>query len=163
MPLLFVYKGQTTELLSQRWLNGLVEHNQHIYLSWLHISLRSNIITHNPSQFRSTYIKPSHFLPPNNKKTIPIPKLKSISISQTEIKSISTTQTKIKSISMLNQAICGPHLKTESTSTTTTHTKTNSIDRKLTSARTQSISILRKKNKTLSIPTLIRCLRKKSC
>ena len=58
----------------------------------------------------------------------------------------------------LNQAICCPHPKTKSISTTTTHTINKSIfhhtQDKLISARTWSVSIQRTKKKSLSIPIL---------
>ena len=68
----FVYNGQPIELLSQRWLSGLLEHNQHIYVSRLHIYFA--VDHHTKSKSISIQIlKPSRFRPPYTKKTIPNP------------------------------------------------------------------------------------------
>ena len=110
--LLFVYKGQTTELLSQRWLRGLLEHDKHISVNTPYLIT----VEHHHTKSTSMSIQIlnlSHFRPPDTKKN----QFRSLNWNQVnpdiEVKSISTTQTKTESTSMftLKPSYLGPEYK----------------------------------------------------
>ena len=65
----------------------LLEHKKNIYLSRLHIYLRLNIITQNPSQYRSRYKNYVIFDPQTQNKSIPIPKPTSGQVRSLTLKS----------------------------------------------------------------------------
>ena len=72
----FIKDKQLSYSVCQRWLRGLLRHNEHIHLSGLHTYLWSNIITQNVNQFRSWYQNQVIFDPRTQNEPNPILKLK---------------------------------------------------------------------------------------
>ena len=108
-PLLFIYKGETTEQLGERWLGGLVEHNKHNYF----VSVKTPYLLavehhHTTSKSTSTQIlKPSDFRSPEHKTN----QFRSLNWNQAKFDPPHRNQVNIDHPD--NQVNFDPHTKTE--------------------------------------------------